>query len=199
MVRHRANLCAKIQLLRVDQCVCVKRHTLTSLEVRIWTGLVAGKNTCGKLLVTCGMDRESVDPRFLASIGVRLLPAVFAGLGKNSIRLGGGLLLLGRLYLDLLLSVRHKGSLEAWQLAPKAGCTLSTCAEVEVNKRRFENSAAKRSGKIAAGRDVVAIRNTSESMSRHLTVGRFRVVCAPIVTCCSCTHLHNREGPCVTM
>ena len=43
----------------------------------------------------------------------------------------GGLLLLVWLELDLLLSMKHKGFFEAWQLVLVKGFILSTCTEVK--------------------------------------------------------------------
>ena len=51
---------------------------------RIGRSKGGGKITFGELLVVCGIDRQSVDPRFLSSIGVGIIPPGFAGLGKIS-------------------------------------------------------------------------------------------------------------------
>ena len=60
---------------------------MTFLDIRnvkrIGRSKSGGKITFGELLVVCGIDRESVDPRFL-SIGVGIIPPGFAGLGKIS-------------------------------------------------------------------------------------------------------------------
>ena len=69
------------------------------------------KSLIGKRLDICGTSRESVNPRFLSTTSVRLLQAFFVGLGSFC-------LAIGRLQLDLLLSMKQKGSLEAWQLIP---------------------------------------------------------------------------------
>ena len=99
------------------------------------------------------------------------------------------MLLLGRLQLDLLLSLKQKGDSrgvatntcdEELELAPTTGFILSTCTEVEKINAVQKNIAAQRIGNIAASkicyRHVVAIHNTIESVSRHLFVGRFRVL-----------------------
>ena len=52
---------------------------------RIGSSKRSGKVTSGKLLEICGIDRESVDPRFLSSTSVGLLPASFSGSGKSSL------------------------------------------------------------------------------------------------------------------
>ena len=78
-----------------------------------------GKITFGKLLDICGIDRKSVDSRFLSSAAVGLLPANFAGLGSISFCLGG-FVHVERLQLDLLLSMKQKKCFfTAW--------TTSTC------------------------------------------------------------------------
>ena len=69
---------------------------------RIGRSKGGGKITFGELLVVCGIDRQSVDPRFLSSIGVGIIHLASLALGRFHLA-WSCLLLLGTLQLDLLL------------------------------------------------------------------------------------------------
>ena len=134
--------------------LCMKSHTVTSLEVRSkcratwWFQRWCSKITFGKLLGPCGMDRESADLWFLSHTSVGVLPASLV-VGRIP-SAWGGLLPLDETQ-GLSWDMATDTNDAAPELDPKADFTISTVHWSGIENRRFKNIAAQRIGKIAAG------------------------------------------------